>query len=341
MVKKFAPVRGPQIEIKLSESLAPEGSKVPKRIQILRTGTFHHPEYGKMVITHEHFDSFVRNLKEGVRGIDIMLDVAHDSDREAAAWFKNLVIEGDALFAEVEWTPFGEKKVADKEFRYTSADFHLDYQDNETLKKYGPTLLGAGLTNRPVIKGMEPVVQLSEFNGGVNMLTLEQAMARIAELEQALVAAQKGPQMGEEMKKQVEGLQAQLGEANKEIDAFKTKEEEGKKAAVLAEKKGKFDKLLADGKAVEAQRAPYMAGDSEKFAELAMDPKSVRLSEEGGNANGNDAGEDAEDKVLKLAEGLMKEKKAKNLGDAVSAILSEPEHAELAKAYNNRFKLTE
>ena len=65
--------------------------------------------------------------------------------------------------ARVDWTPNGEKILAEKEFRYLSAEFDVDYTDNETPDiSHGTVLLGAGLTNRPVIKRMDAVITLSE-----------------------------------------------------------------------------------------------------------------------------------------------------------------------------------
>ena len=69
---------------------------------------------------------------------------------------------GEELWATVDWTEGGEKSVRRKEYRYLSADFQFNYTDNETLQEYGPTLFGAGLTNRPVVKGMAPTI-LSEI----------------------------------------------------------------------------------------------------------------------------------------------------------------------------------
>lgn len=330
-------LRAPRVEIKLAE-----GNALPKKIQVIRTGTFHHPEYGKMEITKQHLADFVRNFNEKTRGIDISLDLAHESDKEAAAWLTKLELadDGNSLFAEIDWTELGSKKVQGKEYRYVSADFHLNYKDAETLKFHGPTLLGAGLTNRPFIKNMEPVIQLSEFIGG-NQMDLAQAMAKIAELEQQLKAAQAGAQSPEQMadmQKKMQGLQAQCAELQKEVDANKAKEVEAEKAAKLAEKKGRFDKLLADKKAVEAQREAFMADDMAKYAELAMDPKSIKFSESGNGGNGSGDAEDADavqDQVLKLAETMVKEKKAATLGDAISEILSSTEHKKLAEQYNS------
>jgi hypothetical protein len=63
----------------------------------------------------------------------------------------------------VEWTPFGVSAVKDRGFTYLSAEFSENFIDNEKQQPHGCTLLGAGLTIRPVIKNLDPV-QLSEVD---------------------------------------------------------------------------------------------------------------------------------------------------------------------------------
>lgn len=150
--------RAPMIAIQLSEN------EVSDLVQLFRTGTFYHSEYGQFQIKPEDLKTMEHNFKNKVRGIDIAIDYKHDSEDIAAGWIQSLELSNDGteLWAKVDWTPQGKKVLSEKEFRYLSPDFTFNYQDNESLKKFGPVLLGAGLTNRPTIKNMEPVVELSE-----------------------------------------------------------------------------------------------------------------------------------------------------------------------------------
>jgi hypothetical protein len=147
------------------DGLAPSmpGNRI-RSMQILRTGEFSDPRYGRFEITREMLAEMVANFSEGVRGVIPALDYKHESDDVAAGWFKSLYLKenGDELWADIEMTPKGEKILQDKEFGYVSADFDTEYTDNETHKNFGCVLLGAGLTNRPVIKRMESVIQLAE-----------------------------------------------------------------------------------------------------------------------------------------------------------------------------------
>jgi hypothetical protein len=301
-----------------------EGNKVPDRVQLMRVGNFLY-EGDDLQITPNLLLSFKNNFNEKVRGYDdgkLPIDYFHENERIAAGWIANLDLENNdtELWADVQWTPKASQMICDGELRYLSAEFHFDYQHNEGGKKFGPTLLGAGLTNRPFIKGMKPVKTLSEGAGEMN---LEQAMAKIAELEKQIAELQKaaqedqaaddaGTEMGE-LKKKLAAMEADA-EKNKEE---KKKLEEEKKCA---EQKAKFDKMLSEGKSIEAQREAFMSGDMIKFADLA---KPVNMSAQGSATAGSKAPVqgDAQDQVLALAEAYAKEKKV-SLSEGIREILS-------------------
>jgi len=149
-----------------------EGERPRSMIQMARTGEWNHPQYGKLKITEQTLQSFVDNFYNKVRGVDLAVDPAHRPEDGAAGWIKELYKKGNELWAEVEWTPFGVQLLKDGIYRYFSIDFAPNYQDPETGKKFGPTLLGGGLTNRPFIKGMAPVL-LSEEGGEENMPSIQ------------------------------------------------------------------------------------------------------------------------------------------------------------------------
>lgn len=130
-------------------------------IQIARTGTWEHPQYGRLEITEQTLQDFVDNFYRRVRGIDIAVDQAHRPEDGAAGWIKDLHKRGNELWATVEWTPLGVRLIRDGIYRYFSPEFAVTYTDPETGQKYRNVLLGGGLTNRPFIKGMAPVM-LSE-----------------------------------------------------------------------------------------------------------------------------------------------------------------------------------
>lgn len=299
-----------------------EGSKTaPDKIQVIRTGTFHHEKYGKFEITKDHLLAFKKNFDAKVRGIDIALDYGHDSEGEAAAWFTSIELsdDGTELWAVPDWTPSGAESVIAKRYRYVSADFNFDYTDNETLKKHGPTLLGAGLTNRPVVKGQAPVIELTEGKGSEvdpKDKQIEELKAKIAELEAKLSGKAQASEVElGDMKKELAEKSTKLSEAQAELKKMK-------ESTVVAEKKSQFDKKLSEGVVVEAQREAFMSGDMTKFMELAQ---PVKLSAKGhGETPAAPAGDkDVQDEVIELAQKAVGEKRATDIVDGIRLVLSE------------------
>ena len=140
-------------------------------VQVLRTGLFYHPIYGKFSITDETLSTMLRNFKE-IRPkppTELVVDWEHlssePSDKgKAAGWVKDLVKEDGCLFASVEWTDEAAAQIRTKAYRYISPEFDFNYRDKDTGKRVGPTLLAVALTNHPFIEGMEPVVLSSELS---------------------------------------------------------------------------------------------------------------------------------------------------------------------------------
>lgn len=141
-----------------------EEGKTTSWVTVTRTGKFSDPRYGQFEISREMLLSMVRNFDARTYGQDIFIDVSHKPDTGAAGKVVKLTVEGDRLRALVEWTPFGVEAIKVKGFAYLSAEFHENWQDNEAGNTHGCVLLGAGLTVRPVIKRLDPVL-LSETGG--------------------------------------------------------------------------------------------------------------------------------------------------------------------------------
>jgi len=316
------------ISLKLSET---DGkTAAPQRIQLLKCGEFIQENGKKLAITPKLLESFKKNFDDNARGYpdkQLPIDYFHENDKVAAAWIKSVEVQGDALFAEVEWTPRGEKIVSDRELRYVSVEFDFDYRHNEGGKKFGPTLFGAGLTNRPFVKGMNPVT-LSE---GETAMNEEQYKAKIAELEAKIKELQGNQEQMSAVKTEMEGVKKELSEAKKQLVDVTAKADADKK---LAEKTNAFNKMLAEGKACEAQRDHFISGDMVKFAENAKPLNSG--SGHGGSGAGAGAGsgdESVTDQVVSLAEKMVKDK-GMPFDKAVSAVLDS--NAELSKKYHEQ-----
>lgn len=382
------------IVLRLTEDRS--GVNVPKRIQLFRTGTFKKlmPD-GKSIefsITRETLEQIVDNFNHKIRGTDIALDFAHKSDEEAAGWFKSLSIEDDAkganLFADIEWTTDGYAAVEGKKFRYLSPDFAFAWTDNETGTKYGATLFGAGLTNRPVIKHMAPTVELTEVTNmakktqKISELTIEELEVLLSEttdeVKKELIQLRLD-EMSEDddsddgdsdddsdsddasdsdddsdappaAKKKVKAAAAKAkpkGAADMNMDELKgayqkvcdeladVKKGMAKSLAETRkkEKEAKFTLLLAEGKAVPAQKDAFMADDMVTFVELSEIPKFTTLGGHGINVVKSKT--TAADEVLKLAEEAVAAKKIKK-SDSISYVLSN--NAELYARYTREME---
>ena len=280
----------------------------------------------------------VKNFSDNVRGIDIAIDFSHENEKEAAGWViqPNLRNDNKELWAEVKWTESGIKKVGGREFRYTSSEFSLDYTDNETLMKFGPTLLGVGLTNRPAVKGMEPIIQLSEYKLEKELQVdekdklIEQLKSEIAALKSKLEG---GADLAEKEKElmEKEGEVKELSEKNSALDK---ENKELKEEKMKVEKKNNFDLMLSEGKVVEAQRDAFMEGNFSEFTKNAM---PVKFSQTG-NPGKEDQKEfaSAQEEIMSLAEKRSKEK-GENIADSIDFVLSE--NKELSTKYNEETKV--
>lgn len=294
-----------------------------KRIQVLKTGTFTDPRYGKFEITTKMLSEMVDNFKKGIRGVVPALDFDHNEGR-AAGWIKNLFLseDGTKLYADVELSGSGKQAIDSKDYGYVSAEFQTKYKDNESQKNHGIVLLGAALTNRPCIKGMESVLTLSETTQkektmneeqmklleSLGFKTLEDLVAAYKAMkEKSDAALADAPKKEEEMKKLSESFttaEKTLGETQKKLsDAeakIKTLEESVKNGA----KEVEFSKLLSEGKAVPAQKDAFLKGDVAEFAKHAG---KVKLGEQGSGGSGVDNTD--EDALVEKATKLSEEKK--------------------------------
>lgn len=149
----------------------PQNGKKTSWVTITRVGSFTDPRYGRFEITAPMLLSMVKNFEAGVVGQDIFLDVNHVPGDGSAAKILKLSVEGNRLRGLVEWTDFGLKAVKERGFTYLSAEYHDNWQDNEAGQFHGATLLGAGLTVRPVIKRLDPVTLSCESDGQTFVLS--------------------------------------------------------------------------------------------------------------------------------------------------------------------------
>ena len=229
--------------IKLSEQFEVEQSEAElKKLHLLRTCSL--KDRG-VEITTATLESLKKNFEGNVRGQDISIDYTHDNDsgeKPAGAWIKSLEIEGDNLFAMVELTPVAEEMIKNKEYKYLSVEIDPLYCDNEG-KMHSNVLLGGTFTNRPAVKGLDPI-KLSENNNQNDIemkLNLEE-ISSIEALKAENIEIKDFYKSFAEMKSQNAALVASNAELKEEKTKFETKAAEV--TAILA--KIEADKITAE-----------------------------------------------------------------------------------------------
>jgi len=156
---------------KLSENTKSKGGTVIE-IEMIRSGVFEHPWYGKLNWNKKKFLNMIKNFKNDVIGRELSIDFNHNNMSVAGGWMKKLYLKnnkygGVSLMSKTELTKVGENALRDKLYKYFSIEWDENYVEKEGegngRGKYGPTLLGGGLTNRPYIDKLTPI--LIENNG--------------------------------------------------------------------------------------------------------------------------------------------------------------------------------
>lgn len=177
-------------------STALSGTAVPTRVRLA--------PWGEVVSSN---GSFVMDAEAGQRVLeafasqhnDLPIDYEHQTlggayasptgRAPAAGWIKRLeLVEGEGLFAEVEWTPDAMAHLAAKEYRYLSPVAIVRRSDGRMV-----ALHSAALTNKPAIVDMAPIVNREVVADSPNVDELRDdtdalsaAREEIAELRGAL-----------------------------------------------------------------------------------------------------------------------------------------------------------
>ena len=212
-------------------------------LQIMPLGVWDHPLHGKINITQNRVERFVKNFNDNVREIDLDIDYDHkEFDTKAAGWIKELADKGqDGLWALIEWTASAWRSLRDREFRYFSPEFVDEWEHPRTHQKFKDVLFGGAITNRPFLKGILPI-NLSElglpFNQGVLM---NEQLRQFAELLGVTLSEEDNDETaGEKINAAVKKLQEKPAQP-----VVSAKEEEDAELKKLAESNPTIAKILA------------------------------------------------------------------------------------------------
>ena len=117
-------------------------------------------------ITKEALDEVLFNYD----GSELLLDVDHrsmramESDTKAAGWIYDLkVVDGlgrlDGLYGRIRWTDYGRRLIETREYRFISPVFKVEGGQPFAL-------VNAGLTNRPALETIMPILNSKADNDG-------------------------------------------------------------------------------------------------------------------------------------------------------------------------------
>jgi len=179
-----------QFATDLSEYLGnvEEGSEeIAIEFPVFREGEFDHPWYDRLVFDANYLHKIVDNHRAQAFSSKVSLDVSHRPEDGAYGWVEDVndlsIREAtvktpysqrqvNMLFARFTLNKLGIEAIKNKVFRYCSAEIHSDYTNyeimkgidgSESVKKWGPTLLGVALTNRPFINSLGEISLSSDL----------------------------------------------------------------------------------------------------------------------------------------------------------------------------------
>ncbi|MCP3684550.1 MAG: hypothetical protein GY861_17935 [bacterium] len=231
---------------KLPEKSMKFSSDLPYIIELAQVVNGFHPNYGKVELTKAHLLSFKNNFEKKVYGIDVSLDFDHET-REAAGWLNEVFLseDGNSLLGVVKWTPKGALSLSDREFRYFSPEFNLNWVHPHTGIAHGPTLLGGALVNRPFLK-MGAIVGLKDKQikgANVETIALSDHTAKVSDLEKDIATLKLSENT---LKTTNQGMKNEITQLSEEVKTLKEEKAQ-------AEKQASHKQLFDDGKINKAQ----------------------------------------------------------------------------------------
>ena len=248
-------------------------------IPVLKLGTFFHTFFGKIEISQKKLSTMISNFHSDVVGRQLILDEDHTGGK-SLGWWRNVYQLDDLLLADIVPTNKGFEYLRDQLYKYSSAEFREDYED-EHGKKHGPTLLGVALTNSPFLKMGEIKFSDKDIIKYNDQITYDFEEADNMDITKLKTEIETLTISVKEIKEKFELSDQRLQETEKKLDAKekiikelnddKIKRED---AIQKRENELEFNKLLSQGKVVESQRESYYSNDFKEFVKNSAELNS-------------------------------------------------------------------
>lgn len=161
--------------------------ELTNRIMLIQAGEWPDSVKGSITITPGNLAQMKMNFDNGIgrpgQGLGLPIDFSHNEWDQAAGWINELEIEGNALYAHVEWTTAGKEAIQGGMYKCISPSFYPGdrggWQDPEDLSNtVQNVIVGAGLTNIPFFKKLSPVraSNLPDTGGDDNLIYINKSV---------------------------------------------------------------------------------------------------------------------------------------------------------------------
>lgn len=172
MDERAAPSFVPEVR----RSLVADDSK-RSWVHLVYEGTWEGHRAGSFTFDADVFSTILANFD--AQANELVFDYEHATEMmpsgepvPAAGWVHALAVEGDSLFAYVEWTPRATELIASGEYRFCSVVVDFAATDRKSGDEIGARLCSVALTNIPFIDGQEPIrLSARPRPAGVSMST--------------------------------------------------------------------------------------------------------------------------------------------------------------------------
>lgn len=270
----------------------------------------------------------------------IVIDENHKMDytqgtgqsTEAMGWMHDIYIrDDDSVWALVEWTESGIKKIISKEYKYISPVYEIDASNNII------SILRASITNNPNLnlqalnnknnndnnKGDVMSKEINEALGLKAEATESEVLLAIAKTKAEINSQKEALQKSKEelnesmskLEKEKAELSKALNEANEKNKALNDSILEFKKDALTKEAQSVVEKAINDGKIAPSTKETYTAlcmeeGGIDKFNKIMENTPSASIFKEYNNLGKKDDGKKAlneTDKQMAKAMGYSEE----------------------------------
>lgn len=255
--------------LKPTEIIEQDGEK-RLLVHLANSGHFNHPS-GPFTLNRAVFSLMTTNHRNNVLGQDSAYDCRHRPDDGAYGWFEELYL-GDEIDKDskqfwglVKPTEIGLKKIEGGEYRYSSMEFHRNYERDDVTLDLEQSSEDFCLVDLE-LETEDDVME--EDMAGENEVTLEQ-------LEQAQKEADELKKQQDKDKALLLEREKQLEEATKLAVALQKKAVESEVAAVVELAKNHRD---SEGNGLPRPLIEWV-GTFLKFEDVGEDDRVVKLEE--------------------------------------------------------------